>query len=227
MANLITLSRLPLLLILILMLYLGSAIVRLVAVPVFFLVLILDTFDGYIARRRGEASLLGSVLDIAADRVLELSLWVVFSDLGLISVAVPLIVITRGVLVDGVRSVGAGRGERPLDQVHSRVGSFLVGSSWMRTGYGFSKGLALGFLTLTWGLQGLSGPAAGSVGTIHLVGTILTWIAVGFCLLRGLPVLIAAPELLRNLPSSPRGTSASRQDLNSASSAASAPSRHR
>jgi CDP-diacylglycerol--glycerol-3-phosphate 3-phosphatidyltransferase len=207
MANLITLSRLPLLLVLILMLYLGNATVRLVAVPVFFVVLILDTFDGLIARRRGEASLLGSVLDIAADRVLELSLWVVFSDLGLISVAVPLIVITRGVLVDGVRSVGAGRGERPLDQVRSRLGSFLVGSRWMRTGYGLGKGLALGFLTLTWGLQGLSGPAANSAGTIHLIATILTWIAVGFCLLRGLPVLVAAPELLRDQPSASRDTS--------------------
>jgi CDP-diacylglycerol--glycerol-3-phosphate 3-phosphatidyltransferase len=205
MANLITLSRLPLLLVLILMLYLGNATVRLAAVPVFFIVLILDTFDGFIARRRGEASLLGSVLDIAADRVLELSLWVVFSDLGLISVAVPLIVITRGVLVDAVRSVGAGRGERPLDQVHSRLGSFLVRSSWMRSGYGVSKGLALGFLTLTWALQGLPGPAAGSAGPIHLVAIILTWIAVAFCLLRGLPVLVAAPELLRERPSRPGG----------------------
>jgi CDP-diacylglycerol--glycerol-3-phosphate 3-phosphatidyltransferase len=205
MANLITLSRLPLLLMLILMLYLGNATVRLAAVPVFFIVLILDTFDGFIARRRGEASLLGSVLDIAADRVLELSLWVVFSDLGLISVAVPLIVITRGVLVDAVRSVGAGRGERPLDQVHSRLGSFLVRSSWMRSGYGVSKGLALGFLTLTWALQGLPGPAAGSAGPIHLVAIILTWIAVAFCLLRGLPVLVAAPELLRERRSRPGG----------------------
>jgi CDP-diacylglycerol--glycerol-3-phosphate 3-phosphatidyltransferase len=226
MANLITLSRLPLLLILILMLYLGNAIVRLLAVPVFFVVLILDTFDGLIARRRGEASLLGSVLDIAADRVLELSLWVVFSDLRLITVAVPLIVITRGVLVDGVRSVGAGRGERPLDQVHSRLGSFLVGSSWMRSGYGISKGLALGFLTLTWGLQGLSGPAASSAGTIHHVATIVTWIAVGFCLLRGLPVLIAAPRLLANQPSRPAGTLSSRHDSHGGSSAASSTGRY-
>jgi CDP-diacylglycerol--glycerol-3-phosphate 3-phosphatidyltransferase len=222
MANLITLSRLPLLLVLILMLYLGSATVRLLAVPVFFTVLMLDTFDGFIARRRGEASLLGSVLDIAADRVLELLLWVVFSDLGLISVAVPLIVITRGVLVDGVRSVGAGRGERPLDQVHSGLGSFLVRSSWMRSGYGVSKGLAFGFLTLTWGLQGLSGPAAGSAGTIHLVATIFTWIAVAFCLLRGLPVLIAAPELLSDRPSTPPAPSSGRNDPNGGSSAASA-----
>ena len=206
MANLITLSRFPLLLALILMLYHGNATVRLLAVPLFVVVFMLDTVDGFIARRRGETSLLGSVLDVATDRVLELSLWVVFADLGLIPVAVPLIVIARGVLVDSVRSVGTSRGERPLSQMHSRLGSFLVGSPWMRSGYSISKGFALGFLTLTWALQGLPGAAAASVATVHTVATVLTWIAVGFCLLRGFPVLIEAPELLQQGPSAPTRT---------------------
>lgn len=199
MANLITLSRFPLLLILVLMLYLGNTTVRLLAVPLFFVVFMLDTVDGFIARRRGETSLLGSVLDVATDRTLELVLWVVFSDLGLISVAVPLIVITRGVLVDGVRSVGASRGERPLSQMRSGLGSFLVGSPWMRSGYSISKGFALGFLTLTWALQEFPGALAASAA-IHTVASVLTWIAVVFCLLRGLPVLIEAPELLDERP---------------------------
>lgn len=206
MANLITLSRFPLLLLLILMLYLGDAIIRLLAVPLFVIVFMLDTVDGLVARRRGEASLLGSVLDIAADRALELSLWVVFSHLGLVPVAVPLIVITRGVLVDGLRSVGAGRGERPLGQMSSRLGALLVSSPWMRSGYSISKGLAFGLLILTWGLQALPGSIAASAEMTHSIATVLTWIAVGFCLLRGLPVLIEAPELVRERSAGPNHT---------------------
>jgi hypothetical protein len=57
----------------------------------------------------------------------------------------------------------------------------------------------LGFLTLAWGLRGLEGGSA-SGGTIETIAVILTWIAVGFCLLRGLPVLIEAPELFREGP---------------------------
>jgi CDP-diacylglycerol--glycerol-3-phosphate 3-phosphatidyltransferase len=197
MANLITLSRFPILLILVLMLYLGNKVVRVLAVPVFFIVFMLDTVDGWIARRLGESSLVGSVLDVAADRALELILWVVYADLDLIPVAVPLIVITRAVLVDSLRSVGAGRGERPLSQMQSRLGSFLVGSPWMRSGYSASKGFALGFLTLTWALRALE---TGSASTVHMIAIILTWVAVAVCLLRGLPVLIEAPELFQGGP---------------------------
>jgi CDP-diacylglycerol---glycerol-3-phosphate 3-phosphatidyltransferase len=204
MANLITLSRFPLLLGLVLMLYLGNPTTRLLALPVFLVVFGLDTVDGLVARRRRETSLLGSVLDVVADRALELILWVVFSDLGLIPVAVPLIVITRGVVVDGVRSVGAGRGEKPLGQARSKLGAFLVGSPWMRTGYSLSKGVAFGLLTLTWILQGRPALAASTVESIHLTAIIVTWIAVGLCLLRGLPILIETPALLSE--GSARGT---------------------
>jgi CDP-diacylglycerol--glycerol-3-phosphate 3-phosphatidyltransferase len=200
MANLITLSRFPLLLALVLMLYLGNSTIRLLALPVFFVVFSLDTVDGFVARRRRETSLLGSVLDVVADRALELILWVVFSDLGLISVAVPLIVITRGVVVDGVRSVGTGRGEKPLGQARSTLGSFLIGSPWMRTGYSLSKGIAFGLLTLTWILQGRAGSTADTLRVVHSAAIVVTWIAVAFCLLRGLPILMETPALLSERP---------------------------
>ncbi|MCA0269008.1 MAG: hypothetical protein LCH53_07300 [Bacteroidetes bacterium] len=39
-----------------------------------------------VARKLGEASLLGSVLDIASDRIVEAVRWVVFAHLGLIPI---------------------------------------------------------------------------------------------------------------------------------------------
>lgn len=194
MANWITLSRFPLLLILVLMLYSGNAAVRLAAVPVFLIVFMLDTADGVVARRRGETSLLGSVLDIASDRTLEFVLWVVFAHLRLISVAIPLIVITRGVLVDAVRGVGASQGESPFSQMRSRLGKLLVASSAMRTVYSVSKGFAFGLLALALGLRTLAHPASEPV---LLAAQIVSWAAAAICLLRGVPVLVDAWPLLR------------------------------
>ena len=178
---------------------------RLIAVGVFFIVFMLDTVDGIVARRRGEVSLLGSVLDIASDRALEFVLWVVFADLRLIPVTVPLIVITRGVLVDAVRNVGVMQGQRPFDQMRSSLGRRLVGSRWMRSSYGVSKGFAFGLLTLCWGLLALP-QAADSAQVIHLCAQIMTWVAVAICLIRGAPVLVEAWGQLRNQPDESNAT---------------------
>ena len=43
----------------------------------------LDGVDGYVARKRNETSVFGSIFDIAIDRVVENVLWVVLADLGL------------------------------------------------------------------------------------------------------------------------------------------------
>lgn len=57
-------------------LYWGSPPVQILGAALLFLGLLLDTVDGIVARRTGQSSLLGSVLDIAADRTYELVLWV-------------------------------------------------------------------------------------------------------------------------------------------------------
>ena len=93
MANWITLARYPLLLACLAILYLGSPPARLAGAVLLFLGLLLDTVDGVVARARSETSLIGSVLDIAADRTYELSLWVSFAYLGLVPAVIPLVVL--------------------------------------------------------------------------------------------------------------------------------------
>src|SRR5918997_2133045 len=95
LANWITVSRFPLLLLTVLILYFGSPPARLAGVLLLFVGLMLDTVDGMVARKTGQTSLFGSVLDIAADRTYELVLWVCFADLDLIPIVIPLIVIAR------------------------------------------------------------------------------------------------------------------------------------
>jgi len=191
MANWITIARFPLLLAYVLTLYLGSAQVRLFAVPALFVFLMLDTVDGMVARSRGQTSLLGSVLDIAADRAYELVLWVCFADLRVIPVAIPLIVIARTTLTDAFRSIGIGQGQPPFEQHRSALGRFLVGSGWMRSGYGVSKVTAFCGLALGQALAGYPpGTAAQAAsGLVLAIFGAVAWLAVAICVLRGLPVV--------------------------------------
>jgi hypothetical protein len=96
-------------------------------------------WHGVVARSRGETSLFGSVLDIAADRTYELILWVCFADLRMISVVIPLMIIARTTLTDAFRSIGVGQGTAPFAQHRTALSRFLVGSSWMRSGYAVPK----------------------------------------------------------------------------------------
>ena len=201
-ANLITISRFPLLLGFLLMIYFGSPIVQLLSVPYLFFALFLDTLDGVIARRTGTTSLMGSVLDIATDRAYELVLWVVLADLGTISVAIPLIVIIRTTLTDAIRSIGVSKGQAPFEQQGTGVGHFLVSSPWMRSGYSISKivafcGLTLGYALFNFpegtGLHAASEP-------ILTFSEVVAWVAVVFSLLRGAPVIWSGYRQIREAP---------------------------
>jgi phosphatidylglycerophosphate synthase len=192
LANWITISRLPLLLLCVLILYFGSPFLRLAGAGLLFLGLMLDTVDGMVARRTGRTSLLGSVLDIAADRTYELVLWVCFADLRLVPLVIPLIVVSRTTLTDALRSIGVGQGTAPFAQHRAGLARFLVGSSVMRTGYSIGKIVTFCGLALAQSFAGFAadtslGRAAGPM----LAGVrIVAWVTVVLCLLRGLPVIV-------------------------------------
>jgi CDP-diacylglycerol--glycerol-3-phosphate 3-phosphatidyltransferase len=197
MANIITLLRFPLLFIYVGLLYTGKPTIIFWCVPFIVLIIMMDSFDGLIARARDEVSLLGSTLDIAVDRAFEIILWVVFSHLGLISILIPIIVISRGTMTDAIRSVGMISGKAAFDQVKHPISRFLVSSRFMREIYGITKGLAFGFLTLALGFITLEHSLS---IYFHMTAQILSWIAITFTILRGLPVLIESYTLFKNPP---------------------------
>ncbi len=197
MANIVTLMRFPLLFVFVAFLYTDNATIQLWSVPFIVVILMLDMFDGMIARLRGEVSLLGSVLDIATDRSLEIILWVVFAHLGLIPIVIPIIVITRGTTVDAVRAIGMRNGQSAFDQVKHPISRFLVSSRWMRNSYGVVKTAAFTLLTLSLGLATLESP-----WYIPTYNTALffSWVSLLFTILRGLQVLIEGYDLLEDPP---------------------------
>ena len=192
LANWITLSRVPLLVLNIVILFRGSPAVQLAGVALLILSLLLDTVDGVVARRTQQTSLFGSVLDIAVDRTYELALWVCFAYLRLIPIAIPIIVISRTTLTDAFRGIGINQGTAPFAQHRTRLGRFLVGSTLMRTGYSISKVVAFCGLALVRAFMSYpsGSPLARFAGPMLGVLQVVAWIAVALCVFRGLPVII-------------------------------------
>ncbi len=196
MANFITLMRLPVLLILVLTLYAPSPQVRVAGVFLVVLLIAMDSLDGIVARRRNEVSLMGSVLDIMMDRSVELVLWVAFAHRGVIPVAIPIIAVLRGTMVDSLRSLHISSGVAPFGSARSGLSKWLVGSPVMRTSYGVAKLLSFtGLATVNaLALYAVSpSPAHVTPELVHRLGTVfvaLSWVAIAFCIARGLPVII-------------------------------------
>ena len=69
MANLITLLRLLLLFVLLVLAYRATPAWQLLDAPLLLLIISLDGLDGYVARKRSETSVFGSIFDIAVDRI--------------------------------------------------------------------------------------------------------------------------------------------------------------
>ena len=149
MANLVTLSRLLLLFIVVWLMYQEPTPWQFSSFFLIILIFVADALDGYVARKRGETSLFGALFDIAGDRIVELTLWIVFADNALVPIWVPLVFIARGVIVDTIRSSNAvAHGVEPFALMRSPFGKFVVASKLMRALYAVVKAIAFAGLAL-------------------------------------------------------------------------------
>jgi CDP-diacylglycerol---glycerol-3-phosphate 3-phosphatidyltransferase len=186
LANLITLARLPLLLIVVGLLFVPRFEVRLLGLGLLIILFLLDWFDGYVARLRHEVTELGAVLDIALDRSVENVLWISFMYLGLAPLWVPIVFLVRSFVVDGIRGVALVRGKSGFGMMHTSLGRFLVASRFMRALYGLAKGVIFGLLYLTWALAARDPHI---LITLHPLNQSLIYFTTALCVMRGLPVI--------------------------------------
>lgn len=151
----------------------------------------LDGLDGYVARKLGESSAFGALWDILCDRVVEQVYWIAFAVLGWVPVWMALVVVVRGVLVDGLRSVAMEHGHTAFgsnSMMQHPVGIALVSSRASRWLYAVSKALAFCLVILCH----TPGAPAFLMAWLPSVTTLLLWVTVFFCVIRGVPVLIEA-----------------------------------
>jgi CDP-diacylglycerol--glycerol-3-phosphate 3-phosphatidyltransferase len=200
MANIITIARLVLLFGVIALIYYGN--VQVITVCIFLLAIVFasDGLDGWVARRRGSTSQFGAMFDIAGDRVVENALWIIFADLDLIPIWVPLLVMTRGFLVDGLRALSYGEGMTAFGEnnmMRSELTRWLTAGRFMRGLYGYAKALGFMFLTglVAFRQQDTNDTVLGAIYDVELfrfVGWVLVWAAVALTVVRGLPVVFDA-----------------------------------
>ena len=150
----------------------------------------LDGVDGYVARKFHEESKLGALLDIMSDRIVENTFWIVFAVLGWLSVLFPLIALTRGFVTDTIRSAAMEKGLTPFGMRRNPICKWITGSKFMRITYAVAKVLAFIVIIAS------KIPNLPNADLVFTVGYWLAVIAIVFCVVRGLPVIIEAKAVL-------------------------------
>ncbi len=92
----------------------GKVIVDLkyvIAGILFILAALTDFLDGHIARSRNLVTDFGKVMDAIADKVLVNGLLIILAYDGMISVAIPVIIITRDIFVDSFKMASGKKGK--------------------------------------------------------------------------------------------------------------------
>jgi CDP-diacylglycerol--glycerol-3-phosphate 3-phosphatidyltransferase len=193
MANLITVARTLLAFLAVAMLRWHTWEIYVAAALLTLLLIWMDAWDGWVARRRNEASKAGAVFDILGDRVVEMTYWIAFASFGWIPVWVAVLVSARGIIVDGFRALAFERGLTAFgasSMMRSPLGALLVSSRLSRGAYGFGKAAAFTLVILAF-----------APGWQPALGTALVWLALGcvygtvaLCVVRGVPVLFEARQ---------------------------------
>lgn len=197
MANIVSVSRIFVAYAAILCLYEKTTWAYILAFVLTAIAFAMDGLDGYIARKFNQSSEWGSVLDILGDRIVEVSYWIVFAVMGWINIIFPLICVARAFTTDGIRSVALSKGMTAFgDKTMQSTswGKFICASRFMRISYAVAKVMAFMLLIVvnTPGMELWNGTPI-----LHMITMTLAWIAIIFCVVRAIPVVVESPKLFK------------------------------
>ena len=127
------------------------------AAIVFVIAAVTDLLDGYLARRSGQVTKLGKLLDPIADKLLVLSALILLVNVDRVSALVAILIIAREVAVTGVRSIAAGE---VMIIVAETTGKYKM---------------ALQVIAIV--LLILEGTALSALGNLHLAGIVTLYLS--------------------------------------------------
>ena len=193
MANLITLIRLVEVFIIGAIALYAPAPWQLLNVPLIIINILLDGLDGIVARAYHEVSVFGAVFDIAADRIIETVLWMILAKIGMVSIWVAIILITRGILIDSLRKPHTARGKSPFGIMKTSIGKFIVASRTMRFTVGLLKLVTFAWLFFLAPATSLWPHLVDSNRVLlDVISNLLVYTTLAICLIRGIPVVLEA-----------------------------------
>ncbi|TVR50889.1 MAG: CDP-diacylglycerol--glycerol-3-phosphate 3-phosphatidyltransferase [Puniceicoccaceae bacterium] len=136
--NFLTLSRIPLMFIIVGLMYAGFPFAATLALVCFILAGITDWLDGAIARKRGLVSNFGILMDALTDKILILGIMIALVDLDKVPIWLVLLILGREFMVTGMRLVAATKGvvvsaekagkQKTVTQILA-VGAFLLAAA--------------------------------------------------------------------------------------------------
>lgn len=97
--NVLTFSRIGFAIVLVFLLLANSLIAYIFAAFIFFIASLTDFYDGYLAKKLGQISDFGKIMDPIADKVLMLSVFFVLAYIGIITWWMVLLIAFREILV--------------------------------------------------------------------------------------------------------------------------------
>lgn len=194
-ANTITILRSLLSFVVVAMLFHQTKNMYIAAFVLTIIVIWMDGLDGFFARLLNECSKFGALLDILGDRIVENVYWISFAALGWLPLWVPLVVMSRGMITDALRSVAMEQGYTAFGSetmMQSKIGKFIVTSNFCRFSYAVFKAIAFAFLILA----NMPGEFEGK-NIINLIAYGSAYFAVFFCVIRGIPVIIESKRFFK------------------------------
>ncbi len=108
--NLLTFTRILLIPVFVILFAIPTPDRSLIAAIVFVVAAVTDMLDGYLARKSGQVTTLGKLLDPIADKLLVLSALILLVNVDRVSALVAILIIAREVAVTGIRAIAASEG---------------------------------------------------------------------------------------------------------------------
>ena len=119
--NIMTIARIFFLPIMIIGLYNGKPFMLGLVIFLGILAYMLDHLDGYIAKRYNLTSIFGTFFDPIVDKLIVLSIFFVYVDLGLIPLWMILLLMFREFLASGLREIGSLKGKTMGAKWHGKI----------------------------------------------------------------------------------------------------------
>jgi CDP-diacylglycerol--glycerol-3-phosphate 3-phosphatidyltransferase len=173
--NQLTLFRIAAVPIIIILMLFPNRICTFIAALLFSAAAITDYLDGFLARKRGQVTTLGKVMDPVADKLLVSSAFIMLASLGWVPAWMVCIIIGRELAVTGLRNIIAEKGE---DLSASNLGKY-------KTGFQIAAIIPLMIHYPFWGLK------------VQVIGNLFLWGALIFTIWSGADYFIRSRGLLQ------------------------------
>ncbi len=194
--NLITTARIILAFVTVALLSIENYYTLIAAIFLIIFVVFLDFLDGFVARKLGLQTEFGALYDITGDRIVEYIYWIYFSVVHITSFWYAILVIARGEIVNTLRATAYKKGKTPYQIHKNRLSRFLVTSPFMRTSYAVLKAVAFSTMGLELFLR-KKVPDFAYLPQISTLTSVLAFLTVLVCILRGLPVIIDTRDYIK------------------------------